>query len=54
MSEQEQVFHFGDELDKLVDRFRSEYDLSYAAVVGTLMMKAHVLMDEASERNDEV
>lgn len=49
-----QVEHFADELDRLVDRFRSEYDLSYAAVVGTLHMKANLLCNEAEEREDEV
>jgi hypothetical protein len=54
MNEQQQTFHFGDELDKLVERFRQEYDLSYAAIVGTLHMKAHLLCGEAIDRDDEL
>lgn len=53
MSESEQVKHLGDELDRLVDRFRSEYDMTYASVVGVLHMKAHLLCAEAAEREDE-
>lgn len=54
MNTQEQINHFGDEIDNLVDRFRSEYDLPYAAVVGVLQMKSHLLMQEAAGREDEV
>lgn len=49
MSESEQVQHFADELDKLVERFRKEYELSYASVVGALMFRIHTLMIEAQE-----
>lgn len=51
MTINEQIAHFGDELDRLIDRLRDEYDLPYAAVVGTLQMKAHLIMVEASERD---
>ncbi len=54
MSESDQTTHFADELDKLVERFRVEYDISYAAVVGTLYMKAWLMAQEADERSDEV
>lgn len=53
MDKKEQIFQFGDELDKLVERFRAEYDLSYAAVVGALQMKIHLLCKEASELEEE-
>lgn len=48
----DQTKAFADELDKLVHRFRSEYEITYAAVVGCLTMKAHTLMTEASELNE--
>lgn len=48
-----QVQQFADELDRLVERFRAEYDLSYAAVVGTLHMKANLMCSEAENREDE-
>lgn len=54
MDANEQVKQFADDLDNLVDRYRDEYDLNYAAVVGALFMKAHLLCDEAgdeAERN---
>ena len=54
MTEQQQVFQFGDELDKLVNRFRQEYDMTYAAIVGTSYMKTHLLCEEANKRGDEV
>ncbi len=47
-----QVEHFSKELDKLVDRFRREYDISYAEVVGCLYMKTHELFDEAKEESE--
>jgi hypothetical protein len=53
VSDKEQIFQFGDELDRLVNRFRAEYDLSYAAIVGTLHMKAHLLCAEAAERDPD-
>ena len=53
MSEHEQIMQFADELDKLIDRYRSEYDLAYASVIGTLFMKAQLLGQEASERGSE-
>ncbi len=40
---------FADQLDRLIDRFRDEWDLEYATVVGVLTMKAHLLMNEAEE-----
>lgn len=48
MKRDEQVTHLANELDALIDRFRSEYDMSYAAVVGVLHMKAHLLCEEAT------
>jgi hypothetical protein len=52
MTEGEQTTQFANELDKLVQRFRAEYDLTYAAVVGVLQMKSHLLCQEAEERED--
>lgn len=54
MTEKEQVDHFANEIDNLVNRFRIEYDMSYAAVVGVLQMKIHLLCGEAEARADEV
>jgi len=53
MTEKEQTDHFADDLDKLVDRYRSEYEITYASIVGVLQMKSHLLCEEASDRSDE-
>jgi len=54
MTEKEQIGKFADDVDKLVDRYRAEFDLSYAAVVGALTMKVHLLCEEAAEGEEEV
>lgn len=53
MTEKEQIEAFADDLDRLVDRYCDEFDLSYAAAVGVLHFKAHLLMDSWDESPDE-
>lgn len=53
MDDKEQVTAFAGDVDRLVDRYRSEFDMTYAAVVGVLFMKAQLLCFEASDRADE-
>lgn len=53
MSEQEQITHFGNELDTLINRFRDEYEMSYAAVVGCLEFRKFTLMVESMNNNEE-
>lgn len=53
MTDKEQTFAFGHELDNLVDRFRSEFEMTYASIVGTLVMKTVLLCDEASNEGGE-
>lgn len=53
MSEKEQTYAFGHELDNLVDRFRSEFEMTYAAIIGTLIMKANLLTNESVEEEEE-
>lgn len=53
MTDKEQTDAFANDLDKLVERYRQEFDMSYAQVVGTLEMKVHLLCDEAQARTDE-
>lgn len=48
-----QLQQFADELDRLVERFRAEYDLSYGEVVGALQMKIHLLCVEAENQETE-
>ena len=47
MSPNDQIDHFAGELDKLVERFRAEFDLTYAAIIGVLHIKAHMLISKA-------
>jgi hypothetical protein len=44
-----QTQQFANELDKLVHRFRQEWELEYAQMVGVLTMKAFILMFESME-----
>jgi hypothetical protein len=53
MTDREQTEHFANELDRMIDRFRSEYQISYASVIGTLNIKAVSLTIEASEDDPE-
>lgn len=54
MTDKEQTDAFSDDLDKLVERYRHEFEISYAQVVGTLQMKIHLLCNEAQKREDEL
>ena len=54
MTDKEQTDAFADDLDKLVERYRNEYEISYAQVIGTLQMKSWLLSSEADERRDEL
>lgn len=54
MSEKEQIDHFSDDLDRLVDRYRKEYEISYGSAIGALQMKIHTLCAEAGGREDEL
>lgn len=53
MSESEQTGALADELDKLIERFRQEFQMSYASVVGVLQCKSVLLITEAKDRWDE-
>jgi len=51
MDHKEQTAAFEAELRNLIDRFRSEFDLTYAAVIGTLTLAVHTLAVEANQQN---
>lgn len=55
MDRAESVRRLADEIDRLIDYFRDEYDITYAAAVGVLFMKAHLLANEATvaDENDD-
>jgi hypothetical protein len=50
MTDKEQTEAFADDLDRLVQRYYEEFDLSYAQAVGVLQMKSWLLMRDATEQ----
>ena len=53
MSGKEQIDAFASDLDKLIERYRLEFELTYAAVIGVLFLKAHLLCDESTDVEDD-
>ena len=54
MDGEEQTEHFSKELDRLIQRFRQEYSLTYASAVGTLNIKAtELILQGIAERDQE-
>ncbi len=49
MDQKEQQVAFSNELESLIDRFRSEYDLTYASIVGVLQITAYLLCRESED-----
>lgn len=49
MDQHQQTQDFIEELDRVINRFRSEYDIMLATAVGVLNILAFDLMKEASE-----
>lgn len=53
MTDTEQKKAFADELDRLVERFRQEFEIPYTSVCGVLMLKTHLLFQEAINLKNE-
>lgn len=53
MDDREQIVAFSNDVDRLVDRYRDEFDMTYAAAVGVLFMKAQLLCEEAVDEGDD-
>lgn len=55
MKESKQIEMFTEELDKLIGRYSSEFDLTVASMVGSLHVKIHELIYSAiiDEEGDE-
>jgi hypothetical protein len=50
MSESEQVEAFVTDLQRVVDRYRSEFGLTLAAAIGSLeVMKLHLYLEQTKE-----
>lgn len=53
MSEKEQIIHFANDLDALVNRYRNEYEITYASTIGVLQMKIHTLIQDAINTGED-
>jgi hypothetical protein len=42
-----QVKHFAIEIDNVIERFRKEYDMTFAEMIGVLQLEIHTLSAEA-------
>jgi hypothetical protein len=49
----EQTRRFAQELEKLIDYYKQEYEMTYATIVGTLHIACHALTEEARNLEDE-
>ncbi len=49
----EQIEQFENEVERVVTRFRQEYSLPYACMVGSLTIKAHELAAEANSPEED-
>jgi hypothetical protein len=54
MSDKEQIDAFADDLDRLVSRYCDEFDLTCAAAIGVLQMKAWLIIQAACKHEDEL
>jgi len=53
MDNGEQIQQFQKKLDKLVDTYADEFDLSIAAMIGILMCKIYELLANANDEEDD-
>lgn len=53
MNDREQIDAFSSDLDKLVERYAQEFELSTAAAVGVLTIKIHHLLANRWKDEDE-
>lgn len=49
----EQIRHFQNELDKLIQRYRHEYNITYASVIGILFAAAQLMVDETKTKKNQ-
>lgn len=53
MNHREQIDAFSNDLFNLIDRYRSEFELPLASVVGTLELASHHLLREAIDNAED-
>jgi hypothetical protein len=49
----DQITQFENEVEAVIVRFRQEYELPYAAMIGSLALKQHELCQEAIDSDDD-
>ena len=53
MPPNDQTTHFANDLERLINRYRDEYDLSYAQMIGAMYFTLHLLCREAEQKIDD-
>jgi hypothetical protein len=53
MDQLTQTTHFANDLERLIDRYRVEYDLTYVDMVGVLHIQTFALCREAEKGAEE-
>lgn len=53
VTEAEQINALSADIANVIDRYRQEFDLGYAAMIGVLHFRAHCLVNEAIEVSQE-
>jgi hypothetical protein len=53
VDEKDQIGCFESDLDRLIQRYGDEFDMSLAAMVGTLQIKIHELVANSLDQDDE-
>jgi hypothetical protein len=51
MTQKDQIDAFSNDIDALINRYASEFDLSYGEVIGVLFIKSHELSAEVLEQD---
>lgn len=53
MNHIEQITHFHSEINKVVKRFTSEYELPAVSAVGVLLLEARLIQDNVIKEHEE-
>jgi len=53
MHPSDQTRHFANDLEALIGRYRQEYEITYAQLIGVLQLQAHMLCRETVEQSEE-
>lgn len=53
MNSNDQIIALESDLNKLIDRYRAEFEMPYAAVVGVLQLKVVLLCNKVERKEEE-